>query len=470
MIALRDKLNESLAEAIRLASTVQNEKTPISKLPTEIFLHICELACPQKTRRSIFDVIALTHVCRRWRDVLLSYPIIWSCIYVLHDSPLVITVLQRSQGVPLTVNIWYSSYRAMPPGCNCTRYSAWEDGNYCTHTNKRTSSLDFLEPFRARIHTLNVRYLRDDSFGSIGMEDILDTPFFLGSFQNLESLRWSCGRFREIDRTGPLSTLPRKLFGSSLPRLQKLSMVNCWGLAMTDTPALTVVSVESTAMMNQAEISAHQLVHWLRRRQSLASFSLTNCRIARNAKNTPGPVSMKKLKEITLRKVGGGVVTHYIRCPSIRRITTFRIALFTQAIWADRWTVSVTATDGLGGSVSTLAHLVSDAPLTEIWNSFALVFQHSVTTLEVEDLHLIPNGVTAIPKLIDILPDLHTIKVRLPPAAQVFEVLHEILLHKHSITRVERLVDESESLDEARRSDEEWKALCIEHKIHDFLG
>ena len=163
-------------------------------------------------------------------------------------------------------------------------------------------------------------------------------------------------------------------------------------------------------------------------------------------------------------------MSHYIRCPSIRRITTFRIAQFTQAIWADRWTVSITATDGLGGSVSTLVHLASDTSLTEIWNSFALVFRHSVTTLEVGDLHLIPNSATAIRKLIDILPDLHTIKVRLPPAAEVFEVLHEILLDKSSITRVERLVDKSESLDEARRNNEEWKALCIEYKIHDFLG
>jgi len=191
-------------------------------------------------------------------------------------------------------------------------------------------------------------------------------------------------------------------------------MVNCWGLVTTDTPALKVVSMKYAAGIYQAEISAHQLVHWLRHRQSLASLSSTSCRIVRNAKNTPGPVSMKELKEITLRKVGGGVVSHYIRCPSIRRITTFRIAPFTQAIWTDPWTVSATATDGLGGSVSTLVHLISDAPLTEIWKTFALVFQHSVTTLEVEDLHLIPNGAAAIPKLIDILPDLHTIRTRLP--------------------------------------------------------
>jgi len=247
-------------------------------------------------------------------------------------------------------------------------------------------------------------------------------------------------------------------------------MVNCWGLVMTDTPALKVVSMECTAGVNQPEISAHQLVPWPHRRRSLASLSLTNCRIAPNAKSTPRFSINDETQGGHSTESWRWVVSRYIRCPPIRSITTFRIALFTQAAWDDRWTVNVTATDGLGGSVSTLMHLLSDAPLTEIWKCFALVFQHPVMMLEVEDLHLIPNGVIAIAKLIDILPDLHTIKVRLPPAAQVFEVLHEILLHKHSITRVERLVDESESLDEARRSDEEWKALCIEHKIHDFLG
>ena len=162
-------------------------------------------------------------------------------------------------------------------------------------------------------------------------------------------------------------------------------------------------------------------------------------------------------------------MSRYIRCPSIGSIAAFRIATFTQAAWADRWTVSVTVTDGLGGSVSALVHL-SDASFTEIWKYFAFVFQHSVTALEVEDLHLIPSDVTAIPKLINILPDLYTIRTRLPLVAKRFKVLREILSHKDGITRVERLVDESESLDEGRRSDEEWKALCIEYKIHDFLG
>ena len=57
------------------------------------------------------------------------------------------------------------------------------------------------------------------------MDNILRTPFLLKSLPNLESLCWSC---RHLDGMAPFK-LPRGLFGSSLPRLQKLSMVNCWG-------------------------------------------------------------------------------------------------------------------------------------------------------------------------------------------------------------------------------------------------
>ena len=383
---------------------------------------------------------------------------------------LVTTLLQRSQGVPLTVNIHYTSDRSLLFGCGCAHHFGWEDGDRCPHRVWRVPSLGFLEPFRANVRTLNVRYLRNGNFDDGGaMADILKTPFFFGSFPNLESLRWSCLYLGIVDMMYPLFKLPRKLFGSSLPRLRKLSMVNCWGLVLTDTPVLEVMSVEFIGGTNQAEISANHLVNSLRHRQSLVSLSLTNCNIVPETKGTPDPVSMKKLKEIILRKVGGGIVSRYIRCPSIRKITTLRIAPFTQAVWADDWTVSVTAADDLGGSVSTLVHLYNDAPLTTIWELFAHVFRHSVTALEVEDLHLIVHGVTAIPKLMDILPNLCTIRVRLPPIAKGFGVLREIVSGRHDITRIERLVCEMESPDEARRNDEKWKALCIEHRLHDFL-
>ena len=414
-------------------------------------------------------MITLTHVCRRWRDAILSYPLIWSHIYVGNGSPepLVATELERSRGVPLTVNILYSSSHILPSGCGCTHDYAWEDGDDCSNISGREPPLEVLDPFIARIHTLNVRYLRNGkSYGNPYSSGFVSAPFFFESFPNLESLRWSCRDFGEISTF----SLPRKLFGSSLPRLQKLSMVDCWGLGVTDTPALKAMSLECTGEADRAKIYSQHLVNWLRRRQSLVSLSFTGCHIVPDAKGTPNPVSMKKLKEIVLRNVDVGVVSRYVRCPSMGTITTLRIAPLTQVTWADSSTVSLTATDGLGGSISTVVHLTSDALLATTWEAFALAFQHSVTTLEVEDLDLISRGVTAIPKLIGVLPDSHTIRIQLPRVLEGFRILREILSHGHGITRVERLVCKAEGLDEARRKDEEWKTLCAEYKIHDSLA
>ena len=261
--------------------------------------------------------------------------------------------------------------------------------------------------------------------------------------------------------------LPEELFGSSLPRLQKLSMIDCWGLGVTDTPALKAMSLKGVSSMFRTKISVEHLADWLRRRQSLVSLSLTGCHIVPDAKGSP--VSMKKLKELVLRSVYGEDMLRYIRCPSIGRITTLRIAPFRQVPWADSSTVSLTATDGLGGSILTLVHLTSDVPLTTMWRSFSFVFQHSVTTLEVEEFFPMGRGVTAVPRLIDVLPDLHTIKLQRPDIPGLQD-MREILSHRHSITRVERLACEAESPDEARRKDEIWKAICAEYKIYESLA
>ena len=366
----------------------------------------------------------------------------------------------------MTVNIQYYSDRTHPYGCGCSYQPTWEDEDYCPHKTPQMPSLDLLEPFRANVHTLNVRYLRDGTFDARVMEDILKTPFFLKSFPNLESLRWSC---RHLDEMVPPFKLPRRLFGTSLPRLRELSMVNCWGLLLTDTPMLKVMLVECTAKVNRTEISANQLVQSLRRRQSLTTLSFINCRIIPDPESPPGPASMENLKEITIQNTDSDVVSRYIRCPSMGIVTNLRIAPFTHGVWADNWSSLITATDGLGGSVSSLVYVTNDTSLRTTWEAFATTFRHAVTTLEIEDLHLIKNGPAAIHTLIGVLPNLYTLRVRLSPVALWFRVLREMLLSNRGITRVERLVIGTEGPDEAKERDEEWEASCTEYKLQDFL-
>jgi len=459
--------------AAQLASPTLNENIPISRLPSEIFLRICELACPRTTLRSVLDMIALTHVCRYWRDALLSHPIIWSNIYVCRDSSesLVTTMLQRSHGAPLTVNIQYYNDRNTRVLCFCSHQSAWEDGDCCPHTPQRIPSLGFLEPFKAKIHTLNVRYLRSGSSDAAFTEDILKTPFFLEPFPNLESLRWSYFHF---DGRPPPIGLPKELFRSSLPRLRELSMVNCWGLVLTDTPVLKMMSIECVGEGHQAEIRGAELVQSLSRRQSLVSLSLTNFRIILSASSR---VSMNNLKEIILRDMDNLTAADYIRCPSIGTITTLRISPFlslppgpfTQWLWADSWSVKLTATDDSGGSISSSVRLEDDLTLKTTWKDLAIVSPRQVTTLEVGSLHPTVNT-AAITNLIHDLPDLCTVRVQLQTVSEGCEVLRDILPSGHHITRVERLVGETESPEETRKMNERWEKSCVEHQIGDLLG
>ena len=381
-----------------------------------------------------------------------------------HDSsePLVATLLRRSRGVPLTVSIHYYIDCTLPFDCDCSHQPTWEPRDYCPHKPEKVPPLGLLESSRARIHTLNVRYLRNETLDGGTMEDILKSPFFFKSFPNLESLRWSC---RHLNGAAPTFKFPRKLFGSSLPRLQKLSMVNCWGLHLADIPMLKVMSVESTS--GYMEISTNQLVRSLGRRQSLTSLSLSFC-ITTPDNYIPRPVSVENLKEITLLKVNSEDVLRYLQCPSIGTITTLRIAPVIRSGGADGRSVNVTAIDSLGGSLSSSTYLSDDTSLVPTLEMLALVSRQSVTTLEVESLHLIIDADEFIPQLIDVLPDLHTIRARLPPVVEGFEVLRKILSRGYSITRLERLVVETESPGEARRSDEKWKALCVEHEVDEF--
>ena len=168
---------------------------------------------------------------------------------------------------------------------------------------------------------------------------------------------------------------------------------------IVDSRTHRYAGVTCTLTGRQDNISALSNRSNPRRQQSLVSLSLTDCRVVPDAKGTLSPVSMRKLKEVVIRNVDAGVVSRYIQCPSIGGIMTLRIAPFTRATWTNSLTVSFTTTDGLGGSILTVVHLTSDALLATTW--------------EVKDLNLILYGVTVIPKLIDVLPDLHTIRIQL---------------------------------------------------------
>ena len=110
-------LLESLQELRYKILSHRNDRVPINRIPVEIFTPICQLTLPSDTEfaipdnRRVFCVMKLMHVCRRWRSVLVSSPVLWTSFHVVKTTPKFIgECLQRSRKLPIHVSFkWDSS-------------------------------------------------------------------------------------------------------------------------------------------------------------------------------------------------------------------------------------------------------------------------------------------------------------------------------------------------------------------------
>ena len=109
--ALIDQMVKENADCTRIL----NSRTLISRLPNEILVHIFLECTIRRQERKPFHNRAerifaklwlnFTHVCRRWRDVALSCPLLWNYVHLgLYPSPDIMShFLSRSRNVPLDV-------------------------------------------------------------------------------------------------------------------------------------------------------------------------------------------------------------------------------------------------------------------------------------------------------------------------------------------------------------------------------
>ncbi|TCD63542.1 hypothetical protein EIP91_005288 [Steccherinum ochraceum] len=79
---------------------VLNRRTTVNRLPGEILVEIFNF-CRQISLPS-YCWFRVSHVCRRWRQVALDSPFLWTCIG-LHNAGYVLACIERSRGMPLSV-------------------------------------------------------------------------------------------------------------------------------------------------------------------------------------------------------------------------------------------------------------------------------------------------------------------------------------------------------------------------------
>lgn len=76
----------------------------MNRIPLELLTRVFDPAVDHGAEEHPNQIIPLTHVCRYWRMILLSYPGMWSMVSMQPGDPSVISEwLVRSQKVTLTI-------------------------------------------------------------------------------------------------------------------------------------------------------------------------------------------------------------------------------------------------------------------------------------------------------------------------------------------------------------------------------
>jgi len=223
-----------LRTATERVANILNEGTPTYRLPPEILTRILYLAVDHGSEEHAEQIIPLTHVCRYWRTLLLSYPRMWSTLCMKPGDPSVISEwLARSQNIPLTVIAEFHDAYEHPPCCYEDSAAATLSDTYYLEACSRHQavlSLDRLLPHRFRIRDLTIVVHSSDpdwiEGDHSGEPDLLYHHFFRNSLPNLHRLDFRAAHIEESRYAIPI---PDYLFARRLPRLKELKYLGVNG-------------------------------------------------------------------------------------------------------------------------------------------------------------------------------------------------------------------------------------------------
>ena len=94
-----DALEQVASEVLSLIRTMKNSFAPINRVPPEV-LSIIPDYCDEDERDQ--DLIALTHICRGWREMFISRSSLWTQLDFTNDDKTQ-TYIQRSKSSPLEI-------------------------------------------------------------------------------------------------------------------------------------------------------------------------------------------------------------------------------------------------------------------------------------------------------------------------------------------------------------------------------
>jgi hypothetical protein len=288
-----------------------------------VLLHILELACSPSSASAMAFTVALTHVCRHWRNVLLSYPKIWTNIFARRDTvDFFFECLLRSRTLPVHLNFHYHVGRSSPDNCVCKyHFSLVPYSVRCPHIRAgKTAELFGYGGPRERLRSLDLLLFFPDPITSStpGFGEVEYIDFFRRPLLELESLRLIC-----LDATQSCEEffIHDGIFSQSLPKLKRLSLVHCWGGLTGWIVGLTSFHLEFRQFW---DIKSGEFVAFLENnRGTLEVLSLDNIEFSDWGGE---PVDLTSLKELKLKRITdpANLFPHF-KLPKFEGLTTLRV-------------------------------------------------------------------------------------------------------------------------------------------------
>jgi hypothetical protein len=173
-------LEQDASEVLGLVRSLKNSLAPINRIPPEVLSLIPDY---HDKRRLDQNLIALTHVCRSWRDIFTSRSSLWTKLDFTNVDK-TRTYIQRSRSSPLEIHLEAS-----------TGYGDYRDDAFSLvipHLHRLKSltiSANFLPDIlrHFRYHAPLLEKLAIDINGSFN--PVLDSTLFNGDLSSLRELR-----------------------------------------------------------------------------------------------------------------------------------------------------------------------------------------------------------------------------------------------------------------------------------------
>ena len=267
---------------------IKNGTSPFHELPSDLLREIFHHTCWSDQHTAPRSAVTLSHVCCRWRVILLSSPQFWCSVVVDGRGPsFAAACLARSGGLQLDVTVQFN-HAATPDESDA---GAGFDSSVLINEDVRwrfdecREGLTLLVAERDRIHRL---YINCILLGSDWIKgSIPEHEFFEYTLKNLRELWWYHDDKQEV------WPLPFPFFGGSLESLRHLRLENV-ETSMCCTPNLATLEYLSE---RNPYLTLERVGEFFSQNASLQSLKISGFHIRYT---NPPRIHMNNLTSLTL--------------------------------------------------------------------------------------------------------------------------------------------------------------------------